>query len=260
VISKKSKRKRATANMNTTIGSKPASNHNFTHTSNENRIITMMEPTYQRVGNSLALSSPSMRIIPCRARGVCDTHTPQSAYFTIPQDCKHGTSLWCSHTRCRESGRGFRYCKVCDQVTAKRNFNKRHCHHPQMGGSTCSAELSTTDSFSRSSKKRKLSVDAESSASSIVDDINGVSQELTRSNGNSSTNSGGVPSMVYTKVTVNNSSIPMIRMNVSCSEARLIQHVRSREGYQEETLRWIHEILECENNAATMMKDEIGRF
>jgi hypothetical protein len=209
-------------------------------------------PTYQD-GNVLALNSPSVRFIPCRARGVCDSHTPQSAYFTVPQDCAHGTSLLCSHTLCRESGRGFRYCKVCDQVTAKRNFNKRHCHHPKVGGSTCSTELSTTDSFSRTSKKRKLIVDADgdSSASSIAD-INGMRQA--RSDSNSSSKSCDVPSTVYTTGRAENSSM---HMKVSCSEARLIQHIRLREGNQEETLRWIHEILECDSNIGTMLTEDI---
>lgn len=234
------------------------SNQNIAKKSNQTLICTMASKTstHQDVGDALTLNSPSVRFIPCRARGVCDTHTPQSAYFTLPQDCKHGTSLLCSHSLCRESGRGFRYCKVCDQVTAKRNFNKRHCHHPDVGGSTCSTELSTSDSFSRSSKKRKRFVDADgdSSSASSIADVKRIPQEIMRSDENASSNSGDVPSTVYTTVKAGSSSM---HMELSWGEARLIQHIRMRGGSQEETLRWIHEILECDSNIGNMLTEDI---
>ena len=98
----------------------------------------------------------STRTIPCPARGVCDSHTPRDAYFVISQDCEHGKMLQCSHARCRGSGRHFRYCKVCDQVTAKRNFNKRHEHLIVPGSPTSPAEMMISNAAITSKKRRRL--------------------------------------------------------------------------------------------------------
>ena len=94
--------------------------------------------------------------IPCRARGVCGSHTPDTAYFEIPVDCQHGKMLQCSFPACRDSERRFRYCKVCDEIVAKRNFSKRHGHliprYPADEAATSSDDsVSSTDS-----KRRKL--------------------------------------------------------------------------------------------------------
>lgn len=71
---------------------------------------------------------PRMIRVPCHARNVSDTHTPQTAYFEFPEDITHGKIICCSHKLCRESGRQFRFCKVCNKVCAKRNFSCRHGH------------------------------------------------------------------------------------------------------------------------------------
>lgn len=69
------------------------------------------------------------RQIPCRARGLKDEeHNASNAYFVIKPGMKHGQAMVCSHKRCIESGRKFRYCSVCDAVVAKRMFQKRHSH------------------------------------------------------------------------------------------------------------------------------------
>ena len=66
--------------------------------------------------------------IPCKARGMSDSHSIESAYFDIPNDCKHGQLLICSNAECAGSGRRFRYCAICELPVAKRNFMKRHAH------------------------------------------------------------------------------------------------------------------------------------
>lgn len=71
----------------------------------------------------------TLRKIPCRARGLNDEeHNASNAYFVIKSDMRHGQVMVCSHKRCLESGRKFRYCSVCDAVVAKRMFQKRHSH------------------------------------------------------------------------------------------------------------------------------------
>jgi len=75
------------------------------------------------------LSSESEpRRVPCKARGMGDSHTSSTAYFDIPLNLQHGAILACSHPGCAASGRRFRYCQVCEVPVAKRNFIKRHSH------------------------------------------------------------------------------------------------------------------------------------
>lgn len=84
---------------------------------------TSMQPPAKRVCPSL----PFHRI-PCKARGLSNKHNSDTAFFDIPVDAPHGLLLSCSHHECVESGRRFRYCKVCELPVAKRNFPKRHGH------------------------------------------------------------------------------------------------------------------------------------
>ncbi|KAI2507859.1 hypothetical protein MHU86_6517 [Fragilaria crotonensis] len=116
------------------------------------------EPGPERPGKD----TPMIRI-PCRARGVCDSHTAQNAYFELTTDSVHGKILVCSHRLCRESGRIFRYCKVCHQVTAKRNFSKRHAHEINDNNMLKGPDIPTVraDSPNSKTKKRKVSLDAE---------------------------------------------------------------------------------------------------
>ena len=65
---------------------------------------------------------------PCKARNVCESHTSEAAFIELPANPQHGTTLYCSHTLCAGSGRAFRWCQVCEQIVAKRNFMKRHSH------------------------------------------------------------------------------------------------------------------------------------
>ena len=53
------------------------------------------------------------RRIPCRARCMPKNHTPDTAYFEIPLDAKHGMLLSCSMKSCRDQlgGPRFRYCQ-----------------------------------------------------------------------------------------------------------------------------------------------------
>jgi hypothetical protein len=51
------------------------------------------------------------RRLPCKARGMGDSHTTATAFFDIPHDLKHGAVLACSHRLCANSGRRFRYCQ-----------------------------------------------------------------------------------------------------------------------------------------------------
>jgi hypothetical protein len=53
----------------------------------------------------------SSRRLPCKARGMGESHTPANAYFDIPHDLQHGAVLACSHHACSGSGRRFRYCR-----------------------------------------------------------------------------------------------------------------------------------------------------
>eukprot|EP00562_Extubocellulus_spinifer_P001300 CAMPEP_0178472386 /NCGR_PEP_ID=MMETSP0696-20121128/1543_1 /TAXON_ID=265572 /ORGANISM="Extubocellulus spinifer, Strain CCMP396" /LENGTH=773 /DNA_ID=CAMNT_0020099573 /DNA_START=488 /DNA_END=2809 /DNA_ORIENTATION=- len=71
---------------------------------------------------------PTWRRMPCKARSVPDGHTAETAYLTIPPNAQHGLVLACSHPECRQSGKRFRFCAVCDLPVAKRNFLKRHSH------------------------------------------------------------------------------------------------------------------------------------
>lgn len=66
--------------------------------------------------------------IPCKARGMSNKHNSITAFMDIPVDAPHGLLLSCSSSECVQSGRKFRYCKVCAIPVAKRNFPKRHGH------------------------------------------------------------------------------------------------------------------------------------
>lgn len=74
------------------------------------------------------LGPPTWRRMPCKARSVPEGHTSDTAYLTIPPSAQHGLVLACSHPECRQSGKRFRFCAVCDLPVAKRNFLKRHSH------------------------------------------------------------------------------------------------------------------------------------
>ena len=78
--------------------------------------------------NGTLSSCGQYRRVPCKARGVRADHNSKTAYFDIPLDAKHGMLLVCSHSKCSESGRRFRYCAMCKVPVAKRNFSKRHGH------------------------------------------------------------------------------------------------------------------------------------
>lgn len=65
---------------------------------------------------------------PCKARNVCESHTADAAYIELPPNPPHGLTLFCSHPKCSETGRAFRWCSVCEIVVAKRNFVMRHGH------------------------------------------------------------------------------------------------------------------------------------
>jgi hypothetical protein len=66
--------------------------------------------------------------MPCKARGMSTKHNSDTAFLDIPVDAPHGFLLSCSHPECTESGRRFRYCTICANPVAKRNFPKRHGH------------------------------------------------------------------------------------------------------------------------------------
>ena len=57
------------------------------------------------------LPNNGARRIPCKARGMGETHTQATAYFDIPINLQHGAIMMCSHPACSGSGRRFRYCK-----------------------------------------------------------------------------------------------------------------------------------------------------
>lgn len=63
----------------------------------------------------LGISDGRSRRLPCKARGMGDSHTTTTAFFDIPHDLKHGAVLACSHRLCANSGRRFRYCQGKNQ-------------------------------------------------------------------------------------------------------------------------------------------------
>ena len=52
----------------------------------------------------------------------------QTAYFEISDQTEHGEGLICSFVECRKAGIKFRYCTVCKDAIAKRNFRNSHHH------------------------------------------------------------------------------------------------------------------------------------
>ena len=165
--------------------------------------------------------------IPCRARRVCDSHTPQSAYFELPIDSFHGKTLVCSHPRCRDSGRIFRYCKVCNQVAAKRNFGRRHAHDAdndnQAPMPVPGFPLSRPDSPNSYTIKSKVSFDVEGEY--FVDMIMGaiLGEESTSESETTASRTSVAPSTDYTV-----GDQDSVFMMVSRSEAALLDLVRSR--------------------------------
>ena len=201
--------------------------------------------------------------IPCRARGVCGSHTPDTAYFDIPVDCQHGTMLQCSYPACRDSERWFRYCKVCDTVVAKRNFSKRHGHliprYPADEVATSSDDsVSSTDS-----KRRKLS-DRDSLASTrnctIAPDGVGVGNEQLSMREEADVLTGTTNDMLVpishqrTVFTSGETPLnpPMLMMMVSLTEATMIHRIRS----EEETMKWNQEILAAREKERTSSDDD----
>lgn len=170
--------------------------------------------------------------IPCRARGVCDTHTPSSAYFEISEDCPHGRILTCSHKLCRDSGRQFRYCRTCDQVTAKRNFSKRHAH-----GITKRSPKQIDDS-TPGSKKRKVTLE-DAEAESLASLLQGAMQgdDASTSVEDSTVD---VPSTVYAPKDASGSTKLMM---VTKQEANLLELVRSQPSNENAVDHWINQIL-----------------
>jgi len=80
--------------------------------------------------SSSASRRPSYtRRFPCRARRVKSaTHSETEAVLEVPPDAEHGRVVVCSNEVCASSGRQFRWCSICQQPVAKRNFMKRHSH------------------------------------------------------------------------------------------------------------------------------------
>ena len=217
-------------NINTVIGSNVTpTNYSISDNANEKSAVSKFEPIQfcPEIGKRPAVN---MIRVPCRARGVCDTHTPQSAYFEISEDCLHGKSLLCSHKLCRESGRIFRYCKMCNQATAKRNFSKRHAHVP--------IDIRGVGSITSNSKKRKVSVDVDEKS---LDSFMYANAEDGTSDGETSESS---LSIGYTE---GNSDFTVLMM-VTQSEASLLELVRNRPSGREATDRWIQDILLAHDN------------
>ena len=219
-------------NMNTAIDSNVTpTNYSISDNANEKSAVGKVEQLQfcPEIGKCPVVN---MIRIPCRARGVCHTHTPQSAYFEIPEDCQDGKSLLCSHKLCRESGRMFRYCKVCDQVTVKRNFSKRHAHGIM---ARSPVDIARVESINSNSKKRKVSVDVDGkSLDSFMYPNEGTSDGET-----SESFPSVVPSIVYSE----GNSDSTVRMVVTRSEASLLELVRNRPSGREATDRWIQDIL-----------------
>ena len=235
-----------------------------------------MDQMYEKLNNTTVgripccqdAEKPLTRIIACRARGVCDTHTPQSAFFEIPQDCEHGTSFVCSHDLCRESGRVFRYCKVCDQITAKRNFSKRHGHLNAPRSPTCPAEMMINSDYSVSStnskKRRKLLCDSSGASrdriSIIVDAMLGSFNEESICENDITTRTMRilVPGFHHSAVYNSGEAVPnppMLRMGISRTEARLIERIRSNRKSQTETISWVYQILADRDRKTTRMEE-----
>ena len=82
----------------------------------------------ENTSSKAPLGPPTWRRFPCKARSVREGHTADTAYLTIPPCAQHGLVLACSHPECRESGKRFCFCAVCDLPISKRNFPKRHSH------------------------------------------------------------------------------------------------------------------------------------
>ena len=68
------------------------------------------------------------RRIPCKARGMDESHNADTAYFVVHPDTPHGELLTCSYPPCAASKRRFRYCTKCKTGFAERNFIRLHGH------------------------------------------------------------------------------------------------------------------------------------
>ncbi len=95
---------------------------------------------------------------PCKARGVSGDHNLRTAYFDIPVNAQHGMLLVCSHPKCAESGRCFRYCAVCDVPVAKRNFPMRHTHGLTKKAGELSSAIAVANVNGLSGVKRQRTV------------------------------------------------------------------------------------------------------
>lgn len=65
----------------------------------------------QAMGMGVTNRNARSRRLPCKARGMGDSHTSATAFFDIPAGLQHGAVLACSHPACAGSGRRFRYCQ-----------------------------------------------------------------------------------------------------------------------------------------------------
>ena len=106
--------------------------------------------------------TPARKRFPCRARNVCGSHTPETAYIELPHDATHGLHLYCSHPQCKGSKRAFRWCEICHVIVAKRNFIKRHSH-----GLLQAARRGSCMKI----KKRIMDTASSSSASDLTDSL-----------------------------------------------------------------------------------------
>lgn len=119
----------------------------------EQAVFSSFSNVIQPPSSSKAETSTPTRY-PCKARNVAPDHNNDTAYLELPANPCHGHQLYCSHRECKESGRAFRWCDVCQIVVAKRNFMKRHSH----GLMAPTKSTSTKKPAVRSNKKAALAV------------------------------------------------------------------------------------------------------
>lgn len=197
-----------------------------------------------KTGLTIDTQIMAMVRIPCRARA-------SSAYFEIPEDCQHGKLLSCSHKLCRDSGRRFRYCKECDQVTAKRNFTKRHAHGIARTMRLSPIDVTRADSSIGSTcKKRKVSVDADNESALASLFMNAMS---TGDEDGISDTSESVPSTVYASKRENTNADSSILRMVTPKEAGILEILRRRPTANDRlaTSQWIQDILDVTSNETT---------
>ena len=141
---------------------------------------------------------------------------------------------------------------MCNQVTAKRNFSKRHAHDTDNDNQTPMPgfPLTRPDSPNSNTKKRKVSVDVE--VGSLVDMFLGPirGEESTSESETATSRTSVVPSTVYTARDQDS-----VFMMVSRSEAALLDLVRSRGSI----LKVIQDILQSSNGQSQrrIMEEDI---